>query len=742
MAPEAPNEGPQDRRDEQTGHQQRKSESRQDEKTPDPAANFHCDQSIGGTRNDIIDLTEDAQDTRDESRKHVPDGESHDPDTSNKRAKLCGDRDERAATFEETTNANPSDHSSPCSSTGTMSDNEVLNSIVDFDSLLELTAKSKQELDEKGRELELERAAHSTAKDIVLFQLSAMGRQHDASQQKLQDDHKQELRELREKAKHDVQSIVSEKIKACEALEIQLQGVRHEKETFARSQVKELLAVRRERDIAKKELIERNAQLEDAQLEIQAAQADQKTIKELYESKRGVNKKLENRNRFLEKRHTSVQENLKASQTELQAQADELQTALESQIEKHNETTNDLLQQLRDSQGLSQRYNFKISDEEIVEKWGDLRHNLCQFVDRYTRPIQLSTQHLDGMWMKLSPIIRELAASPLVSAFALEAYLWTWLDSVVFNLDSLVWSGSLGRDTDYELQAEYHSWRATSSNILSRLSEREYTHELYHAHVHSLAKRLHELLGPNFIQENAFQELVAIFNDARDFEIMRRKLKSCVSIRFDFQYNDAIKRRYDTLVEDALMQKRDPELSKIIPGLEGWPGSTVRLVVSPAIVRWGNSNGADYDRQTCLVKMDVLFSHSSDDLPRLTDQPVLATGDEKSGQPISIDNGNPLSAGTKKEDDTQGERQLVPTTPSQSARLADTTPASTAINTRSRPHRATKGKARQKCYIQQKEEPEENDELSGDPSDFQGTKDTKPPRSKKSISTGDGDGGR
>lgn len=125
-----------------------------------------------------------------------------------------------------------------------------------------------------------------------------------------------------------------------------------------------------------------------------------------------------------------------------------LQTDAESQAMQHNEAMKDLLQQVRDSHGLSQRHNFKASDEEIIDDWGNLQHKIGQFVDKYTRTIPVPEQQLDRSWVALSPNIPDLVASPLSSAFAFEAYLWDWLVMAVFNPDSLVWAGNMGRSLD------------------------------------------------------------------------------------------------------------------------------------------------------------------------------------------------------------------------------------------------------------------------------------------------------
>lgn len=132
----------------------------------------------------------------------------------------------------------------------------------------------------------------------------------------------------------------------------------------------------------------------------------------------------------------------------------------------------------------------------------------------------------------------------------------------------------------------------------------------HHGDIVALVDDLHALLGPQFIKEDAYRGLADIFHRARAFEIMRRKVKSKVEICFGACDDAGIAQRYNMSVDNSLMRIRNPRVIADLEDSKPGPGPTVKLVVSPAIVRWGNSNGVDYDLKTCLVKMDVLFSQA------------------------------------------------------------------------------------------------------------------------------------
>lgn len=235
---------------------------------------------------------------------------------------------------------------------------------------------------------------------------------------------------------------------------------------------------------------------------------------------------------------------------------------------------------------------------------------------------------------------------------------------------------------------------------MSRISERGYNHQLYHDNVHALVARLHALLGPEFNQKDAFDDLVAILNDARAFEIKRRKLKSKVLVCSADCDDAGAVLKHDMPVNDSLMRRRGPRLPIGTADAIANGVPTVKLVVSPAIVRWGNSNGVDYGRKTCLVKMNVLYSQSPNFVPELTAQPVLAAGNEQFDPNRTEVHGTQASMKFKVEPGTEEEHSDLQTTSGQLGRLAHSTPASMAPNSNSRPCRAAQQGARE-LYQQQ-----------------------------------------
>lgn len=163
--------------------------------------------------------------------------------------------------------------------------------------------------------------------------------------------------------------------------------------------------------------------------------------------------------------------------------------------------------------------------------------------------------------------------------------------------------------------------------MLSRLSKRSFNHESYQADIRSLMGDLAQLLGSDlFAEESAFLDLQDILNDARTFDIMRRKLQSEIQIcHFSFDADDNMVRQSTSPIR-AFMRDRSWSGTGAVVNKE----AIVDLIISPTIIRVGNSDGVRYDQQKCLVKMDVLSHVSTDFQQRMGSQAEYTTQGEPS----------------------------------------------------------------------------------------------------------------
>lgn len=250
--------------------------------------------------------------------------------------------------------------------------------------------------------------------------------------------------------------------------------------------------------------------------------------------------------------------------------------------------------------------------------------------------------------------------------------------------------------------AEYHSWRATSGNLLSRVSQREYdTLSPYH-HVSYLVHELGALLGPNCVADGGYHHLVDIFNVAREFEVMRRKLKPNIQICFGDSDEAGTTHRYNMPMDNSSMSKCATTLDVVDPTETSGP--SVKLIVSPAIVRWGNSSGVDYDRKKCLVKMDVVMSQSPSVVPNASAQPVSTTDHGQMEHHSNSTKAKGRSVALREDTNSQVAHKALSSSSVQPALCNQSTSAAMVPQTTSRPRRSAREKSEKHSLPNIKEE--------------------------------------
>lgn len=140
---------------------------------------------------------------------------------------------------------------------------------------------------------------------------------------------------------------------------------------------------------------------------------------------------------------------MRKERDDLEKQIHHLNEECEQKQEKWDKTKGKLLQQLQDSQGLSLKYNFKVSDSTVIEIWGTIKHKIGQWVDKNTSTVaDVADCNMETRTrlQACSPNAFTFLASRDLSPLVFEALLWSWLDDLVFAPASTVWAGSLGRN--------------------------------------------------------------------------------------------------------------------------------------------------------------------------------------------------------------------------------------------------------------------------------------------------------
>ncbi|KAJ0113812.1 hypothetical protein J7T55_010056 [Diaporthe amygdali] len=283
-----------------------------------------------------------------------------------------------------------------------------------------------------------------------------------------------------------------------------------------------------------------------------------------------------------------------------------------------NQKKHELLQKIRQANGQQKSFNnYKESDQQVQKIFGDLKFSIAQFVNRYLRSVSdAGDRELELVWYKLMPDPAKFLKSRLLYNAAFEAYIWnSILDQMTANTSN-IWPGELGHEFFKtlcmthdqikglaplsELYTDYQNWRSASCGIFERLTERYYNPDLFLLTAEAMVQSLSSLCGDLDV-ERAVADAVRIFDDARSFFIMLKKLKAdfrILSHKPGMQGNQITNGfKYDeSCMEDSYLC---PEASTKVP-------RTVDLVVSPAVFKKGNNDGTNFQTMICITKRRVV----------------------------------------------------------------------------------------------------------------------------------------
>lgn len=138
-------------------------------------------------------------------------------------------------------------------------------------------------------------------------------------------------------------------------------------------------------------------------------------------------------------------------------------------------------------------------------------------------------------------------------------------------------------------------------------------------------------------------EATTIFHEAREFDNTCRKLRADIRIIFGTRVEDG-----GRLLGGFEMHAENMHNILSHTGSQpGYQSSTVKLCVSPGLLRFGNSDGTSYHRKAVLAQMGVLCEDSSPDIPK--------------GRPLQAEQGQGASSTTTPNDQQvpKGEPQLL-----------------------------------------------------------------------------------
>ncbi|KAH9907571.1 hypothetical protein F4778DRAFT_777995 [Xylariomycetidae sp. FL2044] len=248
---------------------------------------------------------------------------------------------------------------------------------------------------------------------------------------------------------------------------------------------------------------------------------------------------------------------------------------------------------------------FEVDDGTMTSNWYSMSYLIRTITTTYFShtfdPSRIQIQAQESLKV-ISPLYRNFLSQEGYSEYIFQALIWDCICEMVLQHPTLVFEGGVGRPAAYLIeslskavnkdptaQKEYHEWRSRTGDLLDTHFGVEKQRQ------EQIATRLFNALRPfipdtcrdsagvqRFLSDIAVKatKLARIFAKVRPaYKCMRSQEDLVYGMKFDSSWMEAIESR---------------------------PGCLVSLIVSPALIRWGDSEGEDYDQHEVLASARVL----------------------------------------------------------------------------------------------------------------------------------------
>ncbi|KAI1128369.1 hypothetical protein F5Y10DRAFT_265281 [Nemania abortiva] len=246
----------------------------------------------------------------------------------------------------------------------------------------------------------------------------------------------------------------------------------------------------------------------------------------------------------------------------------------------------------------SSKQIFMVDDAEMTAKWKHLQYCIKNFARTYLRdfsyPEPLTPEQLQ-LLESVNPLYQEfLTTEGKVHCF-FQSFVWLYIAHRILRNQTIVW----GKDVSTAVRAlskaccahrdeDFHVWRAQTGEMLQK--ERGIDGKT----AEILKKKLYQRLV-QFIPGD-------IMHDAKREEMIRRSLEGIIDKAIElatiFNMSRCV---YDCEIVEPGM-RFDPEAMEHD---EEYDAPLVDLMISPALVKYGNSRGQNYDQYLVLAKSHV-----------------------------------------------------------------------------------------------------------------------------------------
>ncbi|RWA13458.1 hypothetical protein EKO27_g1641 [Xylaria grammica] len=304
--------------------------------------------------------------------------------------------------------------------------------------------------------------------------------------------------------------------------------------------------------------------------------------------------------------HQVVSNDFVASEHQTRTKLRDIKHALDKKTEECDEIREHLQAVVGELNDLkSSKQNFVVDDAEMTAKWKGLQYSIKNLSRAYLYnliPLNQLTRDQVKLLESVSPLCQQILSTEGQVHLLFQSLIWTLIALDILQRPTTVWRENLSTAVRTVLEVKWnsmedrHAWRAQTGQIIQGAEG------VYDGQKAYLKRGLRNIISQFIPREQ-------LSNDTREL-IFRRSTREIIdkAIELAVIFNQS---RCEYSVEMVAHGERFE--SVLMEYSEECEAPRVDLMVSPALIKCGNSQGEHYDRWLVLAKSHV---HSFNQTPQ------------------------------------------------------------------------------------------------------------------------------
>ncbi|KAI0201631.1 hypothetical protein F4808DRAFT_469312 [Astrocystis sublimbata] len=264
---------------------------------------------------------------------------------------------------------------------------------------------------------------------------------------------------------------------------------------------------------------------------------------------------------------------------------------------------------------------FMVDDAEMKSIWNQLHYGIKNFARTYLRST-ISARHLNWKqkqsFKSISLVYKDLFQAKENVHLLFQALIWKYIADNLLECPSTVWGNKVARAFETLLQLHQnsqearHHWRAQTGCVIQNAKG-----------THDKTKRdctdaISAMVKPFISSEK--------LSDKKHHDMIQRSVERIVEKAFEIAVIFNQSRCSYRLRKVAHKERFSPRSMEFDEECEA---AQVDLMVSPGLLKWGNSKGEDYDLRLVLVKSHVYSLKTAVQEQEMTEEESKIDGDSQ-----------------------------------------------------------------------------------------------------------------